>query len=98
MSMNTWQPTRIFRRRVCPEQQDAERRVEEMRRRAQQSTGEPEHTYSAPVQTIQPGRGSPCLWRRRWPGFCGRGVCGFNIAYRWGSDKSSQGLCCPGQL
>ena len=28
-----------------------------MRRRARQSTGEPEHTYSAPVQTIQPGEG-----------------------------------------
>ena len=26
-------------------------------RRARQSTGEPEHTYSAPVQTIQPGEG-----------------------------------------
>ena len=27
------------------------------RRRARQSTGEPEHTYSAPVRTIQPGEG-----------------------------------------
>lgn len=72
----------VFRRGVCPDAADAERRVEEMRRRARQSTGEPEHTYSAPVQTIQPGRGSPCLWRRHWPGFCGSGVCGFNIAYR----------------
>lgn len=98
MSMNTWQPTGFSAGEFARMQQDAERRVEEMRRRARQSTGEPEHTYSAPVQAIQPGRGSPCLWRRHWPGFCGSGVCGFNIAYRWGSDKSSQGLCCPGQL
>ena len=37
----------------------AEGRAElrEMRRRARQSTGEPDHTDSAPVQTIQPGEG-----------------------------------------
>ena len=39
----------VFRRGVCPDAAG--------RRRARQSTGEPEHTYSAPVQTIQPGEG-----------------------------------------
>ena len=53
--MNTWQPTGFSAGEFARMQQDAERRVEEMRRRARQSTGEPEHTYSAPVQTIQPG-------------------------------------------
>ena len=52
MSMNTWQPTGFSAGEFARMQQDAERRVEEMRRRARQSTGEPEHTYSAPVQTI----------------------------------------------
>ena len=55
MSMNTWQPTGFSAGEFARMQQDAERRVEEMRRRARQSTGEPEHTYSVPVQTIQPG-------------------------------------------
>ena len=57
MSMNTWQPTGFSAGEFARMQQDAERRVEEMRRRARQSTGEPEHTYSAPVRTIQPGEG-----------------------------------------
>ena len=57
MSMNTWQPTGFSAGELARMQQDAERRGEEMRRRARQSTGEPEHTYSAPVQTIQPGEG-----------------------------------------
>ena len=57
MSMNTWQPTGFSAGEFARMQQDAERRVEEMRRRARQSTGEPEHTYSAPVQAIQPGKG-----------------------------------------
>ena len=57
MSMNTWQPTGFSAGEFARMQQDAERRVEEMRRRARQSTGEPEHTYYVPVQTIQPGEG-----------------------------------------
>lgn len=57
MSMNTWQPTGFSAGEFARMQQDAERRVEEMRRRARQSTGEPERTYSAPVRTIQPGEG-----------------------------------------
>lgn len=55
--MNTCSPRGFPPGSLARMQQDAERRVEEMRRRARQSTGEPEHTYSAPVQTIQPGEG-----------------------------------------
>ena len=40
--MNTWQPTGFTAGEFAQMQQDAERRVEEMRRRARQSAGEPE--------------------------------------------------------
>lgn len=38
--MNTWQPTGFSAGEFARMQQDAERRVEEMRRRARQSSGE----------------------------------------------------------
>ena len=43
----------IFRRGVCPDAAGCRAPGG----RARQSSGEPEHTYSAPVQTIQPGEG-----------------------------------------
>ena len=41
MSMNTWQPTGFSAGEFARMQQDAERRVEEMRRRARQSADHP---------------------------------------------------------
>ena len=40
--MSSWQPTGFSAGEFARMQQDAERRVEEMRRRARQSAGEPE--------------------------------------------------------
>lgn len=57
MSMNTWQPTGFSAGEFARMQQDAERRVEEMRRPGPAEHREPEHTYSAPVQTIPAGEG-----------------------------------------
>lgn len=45
--MNTWQPTGFSAGEFARMQQDAERRVEEMRRRARQSTGNRTHLFRA---------------------------------------------------
>lgn len=49
--MNTWQPTGFSAGEFARMQQDAERRVEEMRRRARQSSGE---EPAVPMMTGQP--------------------------------------------
>lgn len=59
MSMNTWQPTGFSAGEFARMQQDAERRVEEMQPPGPAEHREPEHTYSVPVQTIQPGGDHP---------------------------------------
>lgn len=61
--MNTWQPTGFTAGEFAQMQQDAERRVEEMRRRARQSTGEPEDTepQTAPLEQPAGGTGDPRL-------------------------------------
>ena len=53
--MNTWQPTGFSAGEFARMQQDAERRVEEMRRRARQSAGEPEEP--APLPETEPAAG-----------------------------------------
>lgn len=56
--MNTWQPTGFSAGEFARMQQDAERRVGgDAPAGPGRAAGEPEHTYSAPVQTIQPGEG-----------------------------------------
>lgn len=47
----------IFRRGVCPDAAGRRAPGGGDAPPGRQSTGEPEHTYSAPVQTIQPGEG-----------------------------------------
>ena len=68
--MSSWRPTGFSAGEFARMQQDAERRVEEMRRRARQSAGEPEEPAPCLRRSRQPGRGSPCPWRLLWPGCC----------------------------
>lgn len=53
--MSSWQPTGFSAGEFARMQQDAERRVEEMRRRARQSAGEPEEPV--PLTETEPAAG-----------------------------------------
>ena len=55
--MSSWQPTGFSAGEFARMQQDAERRVEEMRRRARQSAGEPEEPASLPETEPAVGEG-----------------------------------------
>ncbi len=55
--MSSWQPTGFSAGEFARMQQDAERRVEEMRRRARQSAGEPEEPVPLPETEPAAGEG-----------------------------------------
>ena len=55
--MSSWQPTGFSAGEFARMQQDAERRVEEMRRRARQSAGEPEEPAPLPETESAAGEG-----------------------------------------